>query len=156
MYIFLKALFTTVVEEGGWWVAACSNRWRGVKRKNRKKKKREEEEEEEEATVLSEWLAAAAAAAAQWSRSFSSHGYDWQRQQSFTRACPHTRSVVAVTTERPAAWRVQREPGAAAALTQEQQRVSESSGSYLLLLFTRRGRINKVCNWADCVRVSRR
>lgn len=82
------------------------------------------------------------------------HRYDWQSQRRFKRACPHTRSAVTVT-ERSVAWRVQKEPRVAVPHTRGRgRRVSDYSECYLLLLFTRRGQINKVCNAAGYVRVS--
>lgn len=78
---------------------------------------------------------------------FLLHGYDWQRQQRFTRACPHTCSFV-IVTERRAAWRLKPEPRAVARGGDGELPAWGSWGSYLLLLFTRRGRINKVWNLA--------
>lgn len=81
-------------------------------------------------------------------------GYDWQSQQRFTRACPHTRSVVTVT-DTTAAWRVDKVSKVLLRVTQEQERrVWDYWGCYLLLLFTRRGPIIKVCNLADYLRSS--
>lgn len=81
-------------------------------------------------------------------------GYDWQSQQRFTRACPHTRSAVTVT-DTTAAWRVDKVSKVLVRVTQEQERrVWDYWGCYLLLLFTRRGPIIKVCNLADYLRSS--
>lgn len=85
---------------------------------------------------------------------FFFHGYDWQSQQRFTRACPCAQSVF-IVTERSTQWRAEKEPKRLATHTKEQQRhVSDYWRCYLLLLFTQRGPIIKVCNLARYVRIS--